>query len=257
MLNILSMTQGMEADAEAYDELNQPQIDAGSKFIRELNLHEGNTVIDVGCGTGDLTKHIADIVGSDGEVVGIDPDEARIKIAKKKFSEVGNLQFLVGSSATGFPHDAEPYYDVHISTAVFHWLRNDEKKLYLQKAYHCLKPDGKLAISCPLLPEKIRDHADQQLEEFKTYPLTKDGYLELFEDVGLFPNVVVKETAFRTRLASLEVFKRWMKASTHRDVDEMPDGSLHKEYFKEFVTVDADGSVAVELPYAKITASKI
>ncbi|CAB4002507.1 methyltransferase domain-containing [Paramuricea clavata] len=138
----------MEADknAKSYDEVSSPQIEAGSQFIRELNLSLGDKVLDMGCGTGHLTKYIADIVGPDGQAVGIDPDAERIKIAEGKSKEVSNLQFCVGSSAIGFPHDNEPYYDVHISTHAFHWVPDDEKRVYIQKAHRCLKAGGKLAI---------------------------------------------------------------------------------------------------------------
>ena len=123
----------MEYNAWAYDELSKPQIEAGCKFINELNLSVGNKVLDMGCGTGNITKYIADIVGTNGQVVGIDPDTARIKIAKEKYKEVNNLQFHVGSSVTGFPHNNEPYYDVHISTVAFHWVPNEEKPFTYRK----------------------------------------------------------------------------------------------------------------------------
>ena len=120
--------------------MSRPQIEAGSRFIRDFNLSLGDKVLDMGCGTGHLTKYIADIVGPDGLAVGIDPDAERIKIAQEKTKEVSNLQFYVGSSAIGFAHNNKPYYDVHISTNAFHWVPDDEKQIYIQKAYQCKKP---------------------------------------------------------------------------------------------------------------------
>ncbi len=117
----------MEGNAESYDELSGPQIESGRQFIRDLNICLGDKVLDMGCGTGHLTKYIADIVGRDGHAVGIDPDAERIKIAERKSNEVSNLQYYVGSSAIGFPHDNEPYYDIHISTHAFHWIPGEEK----------------------------------------------------------------------------------------------------------------------------------
>ena len=48
-------------------------------------------MLDMGCGTGQITKYIADIVGPDGQVVGIDPDAARIKIAEQKYKEFSSV----------------------------------------------------------------------------------------------------------------------------------------------------------------------
>jgi SAM-dependent methyltransferase len=93
----------------------------------------------MGCGTGHLTKYIADIVGPGGQAVGIDPDAERIKIAEEKYKAVGNLQFCVGSSAIGFPNANKPYCDVHISTNAYHWVPDDEKRIYIQKAHQYLK----------------------------------------------------------------------------------------------------------------------
>ena len=119
--NFLSLTDG----AKVYDEVSELQIEVGKRFIRNLNLLLGDKVLDMGCGTGHLTKYIADIVGPDGLAVGIDPDAERIKIAQEKTKDVSNLQFYLGSSAVGFPHDNEPYCDVHISTSAFHWVPYD------------------------------------------------------------------------------------------------------------------------------------
>ena len=126
----------MDVDAKSYGELNKPQYDSSIEFIKEfIHFSEGDKVLDMGCGTGDITKYIADIVGSKGEVVGVDPDDERIKIGKENFKEVSNLHFHVGSALIGFPREGEAYYDVHITTHAFHWFPVDQKKLYIQKAY--------------------------------------------------------------------------------------------------------------------------
>ena len=235
----------MEYNAWAYDELSKPQIEAGCKFINELNLSVGNKVLDMGCGTGNITKYVADIVGSDGQVVGIDPDVARIKIAKEKYKEVNNLQFHVGSSVTGFPHDNEPYYDVHISTAAFHWVPNEEKPIYIQKAYESLKPGGRLAISCPELVPNVHVKISDR------YPLTQDGYCKIIQDVGLFTNVVTNRIIHPYRFKTFEELKQWFKASTHHDFNELDGEEL------EFIIKDDDGSGIYKMPRIAITASKI
>ena len=72
-------------DASAYEELSQPQVVQGCKFVSELNVPGGAKVLDMGCGTGHITKYIADIVGFDGVVLGIEPDAERIKITQEKY----------------------------------------------------------------------------------------------------------------------------------------------------------------------------
>jgi SAM-dependent methyltransferase len=232
----------MDADAEAYEELSKPQYESGCKFISELNLSPGDKVLDMGCGTGHITKYIADIVGSDGQVVGIDPDAARIKIAEEKYKEVSHLQFHVGSSVTGFPHDNELYYDVHVTTNAFH----------IQKTYQSLKPGGKLAIMCS---DKVGPDRDDKHDIIGMHPLSQDELRKLFQEVGLFPNVVVKQFNYLVHFETVEIYKRWTKASSHQNLDDW-DPAFVKSIMAEFVTFHDDGSVASKIQSICITASK-
>ena len=88
----------MEPNAESYDKRSSLQVELGRTFIRKLKLLQGDKVLDMGCGTGRLSKHMADFVGPDGLVIGIDPDAERIKIAKENYKAVSNLQFYVGTA---------------------------------------------------------------------------------------------------------------------------------------------------------------
>ena len=47
----------MEDNAKAYDQLSKTQYEAGCKLISEfINLSPGDKVLDMGCGTGQVTK---------------------------------------------------------------------------------------------------------------------------------------------------------------------------------------------------------
>ena len=233
----------MEEAAIAYDELSKPQFEAGVQFIDKLRVSLGDKVLDMGCATGRLTKYMADIVGPDGFVIGIDPNAERIKIAKTKYEGLSNLQFSVGNSAVGFPHDNEPYYDVHISTHVFHWVPHTEKTIYIQKAFQSLKSGGKLAIWCT---EKLPD--DVEVPGFDS--LTGQGYRDLFQNIGLFKDVTVCKVMHAFRYEAFEDFKRCSEASTRHDTDE------YQAFVKKFVTFENNGQVACTVPIISITASK-
>ena len=252
--NMAMFEDNMAEDAAAYDELSQPQYKAGCKFINDLNIFRGQAakVLDMGCGTGDVTKYIVDIIGPDGEVVGIDPDDARIKIALEKFKDVGNLKFHVGDSATGFPHEKEPYYDVHINTYAFHFFPDEHKKLYLEKAHRSLKSGGKLAIMCSDKkgPASAHSHGNDDV-----HYLSEDEYRKLFQDIALFTDVVVEPVKYTAHLKSYEVFKRWVKASIHRSLDEY-DPAFVKKFVADCATCHEDGSIDFIVPSLSITASR-
>lgn len=239
----------MDANAKAYSALNKPQYDMGCMFIRALNINRGDIVLDMGCGTGELTKFIADQVGLDGEVVGVDPDETRVKVGQEKFKDVNNVEFLVGSSVTGFPHDKEEYYDVHFSSAVFPWLKRDEKKLYVKKAYQCLKPGGRIAIQTTLMQDNLVPEAVKDLVDF----LGEEECKQLLEDMGPFSNVETKITSHTHYFDSLEEYSTWLNASANKAIDL----EERKEYLARNTVQEADGRLRYEIGgLVQITGTK-
>lgn len=87
-------------------------LDFGSRFSRDdklktfavQQLDAGMNVLDIGCGTGDDVRAIAEIVGAGGQVVGIDPNRAMIDEASAR-GVPSNVAFDIGSA------DALPYAD--------------------------------------------------------------------------------------------------------------------------------------------------
>jgi len=65
-----------------------------SKLVELVNVTKGNSVLDLACGTGVVTKEISDKVGDSGYVVGADASFTAIKIAKKWNSVKSNLDFV-------------------------------------------------------------------------------------------------------------------------------------------------------------------
>jgi len=58
----------------------------------------GGKVLDIGCGLGDTTTRLAELVGPEGEVVGIDVGERFIEAARSEAADAGvaNVRYLVG-----------------------------------------------------------------------------------------------------------------------------------------------------------------
>ena len=53
-------------------------------MLAQLELHDGVSLLDVGCGTGDDVWYLARVVGPRGRVVGVDVSSAMIAEAKKR-----------------------------------------------------------------------------------------------------------------------------------------------------------------------------
>lgn len=69
------------------------------RFFHEAGIGPGMRVLDVGCGAGDTSVLVAEMVGERGEVVGVDRAPAAIAAAKAKGEGRRNLEFLQGDPA--------------------------------------------------------------------------------------------------------------------------------------------------------------
>jgi SAM-dependent methyltransferase len=69
----------------------------GEQGLRLHPPHPGDRALDVGCGFGDTTLRLAELVGPEGEAVGVDAAERFVAVARREAAEarVANARFLV------------------------------------------------------------------------------------------------------------------------------------------------------------------
>ncbi|MDH5604206.1 MAG: class I SAM-dependent methyltransferase [Cyclobacteriaceae bacterium] len=104
-------------------------------------LKEGMSVLDVGCGTGAISKDIAKVVGRNGSVTGIDNTEKFIESGKISYQDTKNLELL---HVDLFRFEPNQQYDLIVSARVLQWLSNPLEALLKMKEF--LKPTGKVSI---------------------------------------------------------------------------------------------------------------
>jgi SAM-dependent methyltransferase len=77
--------------------LSQVMAPYTQALIAKVGVFPGARCLDVGCGGGDVSFELASVVGSAGEVVGIDLDETKLEIARREAAEqeLANLSFEV------------------------------------------------------------------------------------------------------------------------------------------------------------------
>jgi ubiquinone/menaquinone biosynthesis C-methylase UbiE len=121
-----------------------------SRLIRQrtvdlADLRPGETVLEVGCGTGAVARVARARLGPDGQVIGIDPSAQMIAVARRKAGrEHLDIDFRVaGIEALPFP-DAS--VDVALSSLMMHHLPADLKRTGLAEVRRVLRPGGRLAI---------------------------------------------------------------------------------------------------------------
>tara|TARA_B110000967_G_C18821907_1_gene529162 strand:+ start:70 stop:873 length:804 start_codon:yes stop_codon:yes gene_type:complete len=104
-------------------------------------LEKGMVVLDVGCGTGSISKDIANTVGQSGTVIGIDTTEKFIESGKESYKAVQNLELI---HCDLFEFQTSQKFDLITAARTLQWLSNPKEALLKMKSL--LKPNGEISI---------------------------------------------------------------------------------------------------------------
>lgn len=104
-------------------------------------LTQGMSVLDVGCGTGAISKDIAKTVGNSGKVLGIDNTEKFIESGKATYGSMKNLELIHCDIFDFVPHQK---FDLIVSARTLQWLSNPKAALLKMKSL--LTPNGIISI---------------------------------------------------------------------------------------------------------------
>ena len=112
------------------------------KFIQNLNILSGQTVLDVACGTGDIGFEI--LKKYNIELINLDLSKNMLNIAKKKAKKkrFENIQFIQGDAEI-LPFENK---SVDCLTIAYGFRNIAHYEKALEEFYRVLKPDGILGI---------------------------------------------------------------------------------------------------------------
>ncbi|WP_147533873.1 class I SAM-dependent methyltransferase [Bacillus marasmi] len=171
-------------NANLYDEKHAFVSQFGQSVIELLTPKQGEKILDLGCGTGDLAQIIN---GLGATVVGVDKSENMVKQAQDKYPDI---RFFV-KDATQLEYHEE--FDAVFSNATLHWVK--APKQALQSIYSSLKPGGRFVaeLGGKGNVQKITDEVISQyekhgqkfdIEKFPWYFPSIGEYTALMEEVG-------------------------------------------------------------------------
>ncbi len=135
-----SVGERWAADQERTDKLVRPYGDAA---IAAARIQPGEAVLDVGCGCGDTSLTVADMVGAQGRVVGVDISAPMLEVAHRRADGMANVSFLEADASTA----ALPGpFDLLISR--FGVMFFDDPTAAFTHLRGALRPSGRLAFVC-------------------------------------------------------------------------------------------------------------
>jgi trans-aconitate 2-methyltransferase len=185
-------------------------------------------VVDLGCGTGELTRELHETLGA-GETVGIDDSEAMLLKARRLGGEM--LHFEKGS-IEDFVTDRP--YDLIFSNAAFHWIANHEQLLARLTSF--LSSRGQLAVQMPANDDHLSHSVAAEvasefgLEPRPDYVLPVQRYAELLHRLG-YARQHVRLQVYGHVLPSTDDVVEWVRGAllTHYQAQ------LPETRFEEFL----------------------
>ena len=100
-------------------------------FIKSNGIKPGMKVLDIGCGTGIMSRWLAEQVGENGKVIAIDNNENQIEAAKQHAAknEIGNIEYKLFSAYDIL--DLKVKFDLIYCRFVLHHLESPRKAITL------------------------------------------------------------------------------------------------------------------------------
>ena len=135
--------QGGDEGSERLDILSRTLEKSTREFLKTAGLNKAKSCLDLGCGTGKVTMMIAEIIGGEGQVLGVDINELNIHTAgnSAKAKEIKNVSFEVFDV---YEFKSRTKYDAVYSRFLLSHLASP--KIILENILQLLKPGGKLFI---------------------------------------------------------------------------------------------------------------
>lgn len=109
-----------------------------------LALHSGETIADVGAGTGYFSLPMAQFIGQQGRIYAVDSQDEMLTLLQYKLNEadVSNVELIrAEADSTGLPASS---CDLFFVANVWHEL--DDCTAVLRESRRVLKPGGRIAI---------------------------------------------------------------------------------------------------------------
>lgn len=134
------MSTPRDWDAATYERVAAPQERWALEVIDRLQLSGDETVLDAGCGSGRVTRHLIERLPR-GRVVAVDGSPSMVEQVRGVLRPADEARVC-----DLLQLDLDTPVDVVFSTATFHWVRDHEA--LFERLHAALSPGGRVEAQC-------------------------------------------------------------------------------------------------------------
>lgn len=138
-----------------------------------IDLRPGLRVVDLGCGTGELTRRLADML-PDSDVLGLDNSPEMLERAAEqarpglRFERLSIEEFITGTSET---------YDLIFSHAALQWV--DDHRWLIPALVQRVAPGGQIAVQMPSNHDHAVHRYARELAAEEPFAAAMAGYVRV------------------------------------------------------------------------------
>jgi trans-aconitate 2-methyltransferase len=260
------LDKSQEWDSEIYHEVSTVQEKWGQDVIRREKWIGNEVVMDAGCGTGRVTRILAQKIREEGMVYAVDIDSNMVSHARKNLKDFKNVMVIQGDLVDiGLPRKV----DVIFSNAVIHWIL-DHKTLFkhfwdLLSSTVNNDQRGKILVQCGGYGNltRVYEFIKQIKEsgEFKShfvnwkerwYFAKLDDTEKLLEEIG-FTNIDVYLSKAITTFPDSKAYSQFVKTVVMKPfLQYLPDDQLKDKYVKLFLDTVEKSRLSWSLDFVRL-----
>ncbi|MDG2148844.1 MAG: methyltransferase domain-containing protein [Planctomycetota bacterium] len=197
----------------------------------------GLRIVDLGCGTGALTRRLHDQLRP-LETVGVDCSAAMLKQCEPHVTD--GLSFRVGDLGA---LDLEGRFDLVFSNAALHWV--EDHPALLRRLVPLLNPGGQLAVQVPANHEHPSQTLAATVASRPTFAEALEGYVrhapvlsatryaEELHELG-FAEQSVASRVYVHELPDREAMVEWVRGTTLTDYERRMPADLYEKFLEEY-----------------------
>jgi arsenite methyltransferase len=167
------------AEAGRGDGMEQDHLPITLPVLEKMHPAPADNVLDLGCGSGWLSRRVAKLVPQ-GRVVGMDISDEMIRIARRNSADQHNLLFVTGE-VTKIPAEANFFTHAISVESAYYW---PSPAAGMKEIFRVLRPGGTAWILINYYRDNPHSHQWGALLAVATHLLSASEWSELFGGAG-------------------------------------------------------------------------